>query len=463
MMSMSMSMSLFPLLLAARTLTLDEAIALAEERSAEIQATQVDSERARLRTLRANLARVQASVDVSVSELYDKPNLFGPTPPGSPDILLGLSSLEARLGVPVFSGFRVEADIARAEILEQASLEETERERRDLALAVARAYWSVRRLALLEEAQRASSERLVESERLVRARVDAGLAPGLDINRAHARAVRLEVERTSLANERREAHVRLAVLLGIPVVSGDDLELIDPVRSVPSGGPGGPGGPGGGPAPSLASADALVQEALDARPEVRAVDLRIAALVEEKRSAESGFWPQLDAGVLMQLGNNPALAGADSRSVTGAAAIPFVNVVGDIQVGLTLRMNLFDTFATTHGVDDVVLRQKRAALERSGVARIVENEVRVAHARVTSLQAQRAALVKAKDVVGDNLTILEKAYARGEVLFTEVLDAQVELADAERQIVDVDAQLALALLELESSVSMGRPGEGKRS
>lgn len=429
------------LLVAARTLTLDEAIALAEARSVEVQSAAIETDRAKLRTLRANLERVHATVDASVAEIYDKPNLFGPTPPGSPDILLGLSSLEARVGVPIFSGFRVEANIARAELLERATVEDTERERRALALAVARAYWSVRRLALLEEAQRASTERLAESERLVKARVDAGLAAGLDINRAAARGVRLDVERTSLVNERREATVRLAMLLGVP---GEDLELTDapPAHDAKKG----------------SSVDAYVQQAFDARPELRAIELQSAALVEEQRAVESNYWPQLDAGVLMQLGNNPALAGVGSRAVIGAAN-PFANVVGDVQVGLTLRMNLFDTFATTHAVDDVGHRRRRAALERSGIARSVESEVRIAHARMTSLQAQRAALVKAKEIVGDNLVILEKAYGRGEVLFTEVLDVQVELADAERQIVDVDAQLALATLELDAAIgSMGTVG-----
>jgi len=139
------------------------------------------------------------------------------------------------------------------------------------------------------------------------------------------------------------------VLLGVP---GEDLELVDT------------------PPPSTAapaSPDALVQEALDARPELRAAELRGQALVEESRSVASAYWPQLDAGLLMQLGNNPALAGSGSRSVSADAAIPFVNIVGDVQVGLTLRMNIFDTFRTAHAVDDVGHRQRRAALERTSL------------------------------------------------------------------------------------------------
>ena len=173
--------------------------------------------------------------------------------------------------------------------------------------------------------------------------------------------------------------------------------------------------------------------------------------MQEQRAVESAYWPQLDAGVLLQLGNNPSLAGVGSRAVVGAA-FPFSNVVGDVQAGLTLRMNLFDTWQTTHAVEDVGHRRRLAVLERTGLARAVENDVRLAHARVGALATQRQALVNAKAVVGDNLIILERAYQRGEVLFTEVLDVQVELADAERQIVDVDAQLALARIELTAAV-----------
>lgn len=145
------------LLFAARSLTLDEAIALAEERSVEIDAAKIDVERAQLQTLRANLDRVSASVDASVGELYAQPLA------ASPGILLGLSALEARIGVPLFSGFRVEAGIARAEHMKRRPARRPSASDA-ISSSPSRAYWSVRRL--------------------VRARVDAGLAAGLDINRA---------------------------------------------------------------------------------------------------------------------------------------------------------------------------------------------------------------------------------------------------------------------------------------
>ncbi len=417
-----------------RPLTLAEAIDVALASAPEVAAHQVAAERARLQTLRANLERIHVSVDATTSALAVSPP-FLTTSGGaaSHGAFLPLASLEASAGAPLFSGFRISANVARAEHLERAVTADLAAERLAVALAVARAYWGERRLALLEGAQRAAAEQLHESERVIQARVAAGLAAGLDADRAAARRVQLEVEAATLAAQRREARARLAVLLGVD----DDVELVDdPValtgeHAVDEG------------------ADAAVQRALDGRPELRAAHWRARALHEEQRMHESAYWPQLDLGALAQLGNNPALAGVGSRAVTG--------VNGDAQVGLSLRMNLFDTFATTHAVDDVVHRQRLAELERRALARSIESDVRVPHARVTSLAEQRAALVKARDLMAGNLATLLRVYGNGDVPFTEVLDAQVALADAERHIVGVDAELVLARLELAAATGAWAP------
>ncbi len=433
-------------LLPARPLSLREAVDIAVAADPGVSQRTIDEERARLQLLRANLERIHASVDVTVQELYAKPNLFGPLAPGcekasdvgcdpSPNVILGLSNVEARVDAPLFSGWRVEADIARAEHLGAAARLDIDVERAAVAVAVARAYWGERRLALLQDAQVASVERLAESERIVQARVKAGLAPGIDTNRAAARRVQLDVDRLALHSQQREAHVRLVSLLGID----GPVELSDAAS----------------PLAAPEDEQVLITRALEARPELRAAQLRISALDEEKRSAESAFWPQLGAGLLVQLGNNPSVAGAGNRAV-GADAFPFSGLVGDVQAGVSVSMNLFDTWATSQAVDDVGHRQRRAAADVRALVRELETNVRLARAEVVSLQEQREGLERARALVGDNATILQRAYERGEVVVTELLDAQLELFDADRRLVDVDARLALARIELARAVGEER-------
>lgn len=409
--------------LPARPLTLVEATEIAVGQDGGVGRARVEEERARLGVLRANLERVRARVDLDVSALYGK-NVLAPDY-GS---LLPLGSLEGSLGVPVFSGFRISADIARAEHLREAAELDIDVVRRQVALAVAQVYWGERRLALLEDARAASAQRLAESEALVAARVRAGLAAGLDTNRAAARRARLEVERTTLASQRRQAREELRGLLGLD----EEIELVDAPPAATA---------------SLEVVELLVQRALDNRPELLAAERRRRALDEEKRAVESAFWPQVGTNVLVQAGNNPSIAGVGNRAVAGLGL--------SLIAGVGVSLNLFDTWATTHAVEDVAHRQRQLQADLRQELRDVETSVRLAHAKVQSLGEERAALVQARDIVSDNVTILGRAYERGEVLLTELLDAQLELADAERQIVDVDARLALARVELDHAVSGG--------
>lgn len=409
-------------------LTIDDAIALAVANDPRVDRASVEVDRARLRTKRANLDRLRASVDVNAQALYVSPNFFSASPGAPYGALLPLGTIQAAVAAPLFSGWRIESSIDEAAVLEDASAADVDVERAAVALAAARAWWSVRRLSLLEDALLASDTRLQESERLVKARVTAGLAAGLDENRAASRRVQLEVERQGLQAQRREALVQLGLVLGVsaPVTlqdtppTPDDLDENDVEKAV--------------------------TRAFEHRPQLRATDLRTRALASEKRATESGYWPQVDAVGLVQLGNNPSLPGADARSVSDAL------VDGDLQAGVVLKWNLFDTWATTTAVEDVDHRLRLAEAERRAQKNDVENAVRLAAARVVSLREQRAVLAKARAILDDNLNNLEKAWQRGEVLFTEVLDAQVEVAGNDRQVVDVDAQLALARLELHASV-----------
>ena len=82
-------------------------------------------------------------------------------------------------------GFRVEANVKRAKAAARRRRWCTIRQqRKDTALAVARAYWSVRRLALLRDVQRRRSQRMVDAEAV------AGGARARRAGAAHRRTAR---------------------------------------------------------------------------------------------------------------------------------------------------------------------------------------------------------------------------------------------------------------------------------
>ncbi len=115
-------------------------------------------------------------------------------------------------------------------------------------------------------------------------------------------------------------------------------------------------------------------------------------------------------------------------------------------------MNFFDTFNTWTGMKDALYEEDRLLAEKRRALRVVDADVRTAHAKLLHLYGRRAPLVAGLVVARDNVKILEARYQNGDALILEFLDAQNELTQAELQLADVSAQLHLAWLELEASL-----------
>lgn len=412
-----------------RALTLAEAVDLAVGHDPTIARARVLEDRASLATLRADLDRFSATVDAQLEELW-----FASSDGDS--IGLGLSSLTARVSVPVFSGFRVESAVARAEHLEAASLHDVEESRRAVAVAVARGYWAVRKLALMREVELRAVERLVSAERTAQARVEAGLVPPIDERRMRARRMSQEAVVASLDGQLAEATTALAVALGVE----GSLVPVDAPRV----------------SPLVAVRDEeLRTRAHRSRPQLVAALARVEAEREGIVHAESGYYPTLSAYAAADYGNNPALPGAGARAVPSSAS-PFEGMVADVQLGAVLSINLFDTLRTHTAVEDARYQEQRALREVEQVRRQVDAEVRTARARVQRLIALGRSLEPLAVVAEENVQILQRRYGSGEAQVFEVIDAGLEWVDVERRRTEARAELTLASIELEMSVGEER-------
>jgi outer membrane protein len=441
---------------APRLVTLVEAVELAMRVDPLVAEARIAQDRGKLAVLRAQLDRVSVKVDGQLQELWTKANIGGAAPAGacsnglpideatctaaggtwgvpdaSPSQAQGLFNVTASATVPLFTGFRVTSNVKRAQLSEDAAAVSARQQRKDTAIAVARAYWSVRRIELMAEVQEASLTRMRDAEAVADARVHAGLAPPIDFNRARLRRVQQEATLADLRGQAREALVQLGVALGLT----GEFALVDP-PTFPER------------APELG---ALVEDALSGRPEVRAAHLQLEIQQQVVRIAKSSYYPQLALFGSFQYGNNPLLYGIGARSASDTAN-PFSNLSGNLTLGATLQVNLFDTLNTWTSTRDARYEEARLGEEERRVRRAVDSDVRLQHAKLLHLYARRAPLVDAAAVARDNVQILEARYKNGDALVIEYLDAQNDLAQLELQIADVTAQLQSAWLELEAAL-----------
>jgi outer membrane protein TolC len=443
-----------------RKLSLQDAVQAAMHIDPVVSEAHITADRARLGVLRAQLDRFSLKIDGSVQELWNKSNLGGPTvydcsvagttfqtdqatctmnggvsSPSAiqqPSQWTGLSNFQANANYFLFSGFRVEANVKRAKVQEQAALVQVKQQRKDTAIAVARLYWNVRHLLMLRDVQEQALQRMIDAEKIADARLKAGLAPPIDKNRATSRKLTEQATLEDLLGQARTAAAQLGVLLGF----GDDIELVD-VVNVPDEPP--------------ASPAELVADALGRRPEIKNAKLQVDIQHQQVRIARAGFFPQLTLFGLFQYGNNAFNVGTQARSLTSAAN-PFDNLSGNFTGGAQLSMNFFDTLNTYTSTADAHYVEEIDKQEVRRYERLVDTDVRGAYETLRKLYAKRVPLMAARDVARDNLTIIEGRYKNGDALIIEYLDAQIELVNAEQNLVDVTALLQLQWYELQAAL-----------
>jgi outer membrane protein TolC len=354
-----------------RTLTLEQAVELAMRVDPGVAEARIAQDRTKLAVLRSQLDRFSFKVDGQLQELWNKTNIGGPaifncsvagvsfqtdaatcaadggvatrSSEQAPESTQGLFNLSAALNVPVFSGLRVESNVGMKQRLRDAAIVSVKQSRKDIALAVARAYWSVRRLGLTRDVQAAMINRLKEAEQVTDARLRAGLAPPIDKNRAVSRRLQQQAQLADLDGQIREASVQLAVLLGL----SDDIVLVDQAV-IPNAEP-----------PPV---DSLLDDAHHGRPELAVARLQAEAQHYAVRIARSNFFPQIGLFGLFQLGNNPFLVSSGARASSDAAN-PFSGMSGNLTLGATVNMNFFDTLNTWTGMKDALYEEDRLQAE----------------------------------------------------------------------------------------------------
>jgi outer membrane protein TolC len=293
---------------------------------------------------------------------------------------------------------------------------------------VARAFWNVRRMLLMEGAYNAGLTRLRESEGMAEARVRAGIAPVVDKNRAGLRSLQQQAAVAQLRGRTQEAMATLAVLLG---VSG----AVEPVVEA-------------SPARQWPDVESLVSRGLSARPELLGARRRVAAQREAVTVERSRLFPHLDLFAVGEYGSSalnglPPSSSARNQGVFGALA-------GDFALGLSLSFDLSAvSVLNTHSAraaESIAQETLRQA------TRQVELEIRAAYIQVTNLHERRELLDAARQLAAENLELLVRRYDTGTALIIELLDGQLDVVRTELDMAEVAALLELADFELEASL-----------
>ena len=267
-------------------LTLERALEVALANNPDVAAGAWDVEAARARRKLAEAAH-WPSLDVSLGyrHNWNEERLAPPRDQGAEAALTrDIFSADAVLKIPIFSGGRVVSVVAARELLAESAEHRLEQTRCELVFNVKSAFYATLGQEKLIEATEHSAEALDEHLRVTNALLDEQRAAKVDLLNLEVRLSELRYELVKRRGLRDLSTHLLVSLMGVDeapserrreLVLAGDLEArevsLDPSK--------------------------LFSEALEARPEISAIDGELEAQAKLVDAARAEYWPIVSAQV----------------------------------------------------------------------------------------------------------------------------------------------------------------------
>ena len=420
-------------------LTLSDAIARGFENSHRLAEARAREEGARAAVSSVDLTRKPV---VGASAGYTRTNhvmeFSVPQPGGNrlvvypdiPDNFLSRVSFQW----PIYTAGRIDA-LERAAIAEaQAAGADIETTRTDLRFEIVRAYWAA---ATAREAVRVLEESAVRGDAQLqdaRHRFEVGLIPPNEVSSLAAQRSRERAQLIEAGNLRESALIELRRLIG--AAPDQVIELAEALEGDGSNGSTGAIG-------SRGEVPDLVKQALGARPERKALELRLDGVEARKQAALTATKPTVAVTGSIDYANpNPRIFPR-----TGAWQESW-------DVGVSVNWNFFD-FGRARSQAAEAAAVATATRERIAVFdSIVSADLRQRLLDLDSSQAMVRAAADAVTSAADARRVVTDRFSAGVATATDVLVAQVALL--ENELARTRALAGVRLAEARLERVMGR-------
>ncbi|MDR1380483.1 MAG: TolC family protein [Tannerella sp.] len=267
------------------------------------------------------------------------------------------SQLSASTSVPIFTGLRINSEIAAAKLDLQAVAAELEKTGEDMEIAVTSSYLQVLYCReMLDIADRQAGLSRTQLER-IKSMHDNGRASEAQIYEVEAQIASDELSVVQAASDLQMAVLSLTQLLELPSPEGFDVE--EPADDV---------------AFALArKPDIIFETALTTRASIRAEEFRLKSREKNIALARGAYYPTLTFGA--GYSNNYYV-------INGIKNIPFADQLKNNRneyLGLTLSIPIFDRFATRNSVRSARLNRYLQELQLENAKKSLYKEIQQAY------------------------------------------------------------------------------------
>ncbi len=374
----------------------------------------------------------QIDVTGSVNRGRTSENIGSPTPPAGKTNDFWSTGLDSGWELDFFGGVRRTVESANA------SMEASEELYRDtmvsLLAEVALSYIQVR---TIEERIRLAEKNVTnqsDSLKLTEDRLQAGLAPELDVSQATSNLATTRAVIPSLRNERDLALNRLSVLLGCYPLDTD--RLLRGSKTIPS--------------PSRSAGVGIPADLVRSRPDIRAAERALAAQAARVGVAEADLFPRF------------TLSGTFQLQSLSSSNLPQSNS-RNYAFGPSFRWNIFSAGKIKNQIAVEESRTKQAYLDYENTVLKGVAEVEGALSSVSNERDRFSALSTAVSSSQKTVELVKSNYKQGLVNFQSVLDAERTIFANEDSLAVSKGQIAAAYVTLFKALGGGTKMHDKKS
>lgn len=330
------------------------------------------------------------------------------------------TSFSLSTSVPLFTGFQIPNTIRLNELNLAAAVQDLEKAKNDIRMQVAKAYVQILYdMELCDVAQRQIAIDSMQVQRL-QMMLDNGKASGAELSQQQATLAQSRLTATQADNQLQLDVLALTQLLELPSPEGFSIVRPD-LSSLP------PFGDGLG--SETFSPESIYREALLAKPEVSAEQLRLQGKENNIKIAQAGYYPQLSfsAGLGTNYYNSSGVPNDDFATQLKNNFSQYL--------GLNLSIPIFNRFQTRNNVRSARIEHETQQIQLDNVKKQLYKEIQQvwysAKAARQKWQSSQQAMLAAQDA----FTLMQAKYENGKANITEFNEAKNNYLKSESDLV----------------------------
>ncbi|MDR3365916.1 MAG: TolC family protein [Prevotellaceae bacterium] len=320
------------------------------------------------------------------------------------------TSFSVSSSMPLFTGFQITNEVKVRQYGVKAAAESLNRAKENIAVAVARAFLDVllkkEIYKISEETMRFTSENVKKTEIMV----NAGNVPLAQLYEIKSQYASDEARVTSAGNDVSLSLLTLGQLLELSDLSRFDIELPNGLDSAALG-----------MEDAIPSSEKIYGEALAVKPQIREAELQLEGSKYSLKVAEAGYYPQLS----LSMGISDRYFRANNLNDN------FATQLGENlqeNVGLSLRIPVFNRFATKNSVRTAQINISNRQLALEDVKKTLYKEIQQAYHSAVAAQKSYRAAQKSVEAAREAFRYAESKYQTGKSSVYELTEAKTTFA-----------------------------------